>query len=461
MMSNNHIISRGNIEFAFNTIERNYIDSKKIVDWSKSYLLPLIEDQANKYGDPNHMVCLDQLNIELDISINGDFFKPDDALISQIRKQLAEIMKESIRAGAGRIVMRSSYDTDLIISFLKTGHLNRPVKEETWGRMVDNFTNTLFGHELYKQKVADLVITEDAFMRLFELLPVERFIEFIMQGKNVLQNKFHPLVLWKIIQQYPTHFRYAPLPRFLYHFFKLFGNKKMDIPSGVAKLIKEYSADKQSFNNIIVSAPEFQNILGNLEISTNDFMNQFHNAVVKEQEVMIPETSDELKEGINVLYAGLVLLAPFLTTFLKDIGRIDQQGDLIDKDQLPILLHYIISGETKALEWELAVPKILSGLPLNQHCAVSMKADEELDQKIQILLQSVISNWKALKNSSNDALRETFLCRPGQLIMKNGCCYLSIEERTVDILLSFIPWNYSTIKFNWMNTIVFVKWNKS
>jgi len=124
-----------------------------------------------------------------------------------------------------------------------------------------------------------------------------------------------------------------------------------------------------------------------------------------------------------------------------------------------MLFHYIATGRDKAFEWSLSLPKLLAGLELRQHCDTTIKTTAKLDKKINNLLQSVIEHWAVLKKTSPDGLRNTFLMRNGELKFRNGFYFLYIEEETVDILLSYISWNYMTIKLDWMRDILFVKWN--
>ena len=84
----------------------------------------------------------------------------------------------------------------------------------------------------------------------------------------------------------------------------------------------------------------------------------------------------------------------------------------------------------------------------------------EMDQLIDELLASVIEHWSKLGNTSSEGLKNTFLIREGELLMKNGFYYLNIKEKSFDILFSYIPWNYTAIKLDWMSTLMFVEWHK-
>jgi hypothetical protein len=174
-----------------------------------------------------------------------------------------------------------------------------------------------------------------------------------------------------------------------------------------------------------------------------------------------PNQLEMIEEGAFVSQAGLVLLAPFLPAFLKDIGYLNSDGEWTQQQQLPILLHYIATGELETPEWNLTLPKILSGLKPGQHCDTLLSLNSKINLQIDELLASVVEHWSALQNTSTAGLKETFLAREGRLKQKNGFYYLYIKEKAFDILLSFIPWNYSLIKLEWMQKILFVEWKSN
>jgi hypothetical protein len=55
-------------------------------------------------------------------------------------------------------------------------------------------------------------------------------------------------------------------------------------------------------------------------------------------------------------------------------------------------------------------------------------------------------------------LRESFLQRGGRLQRKGDAWQLAVETRAFDMLLDQVPWSYSTIKFGWMERVIYVDW---
>ncbi len=164
-------------------------------------------------------------------------------------------------------------------------------------------------------------------------------------------------------------------------------------------------------------------------------------------------------DGIYIQHTGLVLLHPFLPAFFRRLGLLEA-NQFINNDsrqKAVWLLHYLATGNTEALEYEIALPKILCGWPLEKVIApveIAVNEREEADN----LLLSVIEKWDKLKNTSITALRENFLQRNGKIVTKNNTVFVQVESSTLDMLLDFLPWNLSIIKFPWKKELIRVEW---
>jgi hypothetical protein len=121
-------------------------------------------------------------------------------------------------------------------------------------------------------------------------------------------------------------------------------------------------------------------------------------------------------------------------------------------------LAYAATGKTSREETELVINKILCGLdltaPLNKVKELAITEKETVDS----LLHAVTQQWSALKETSIDSLRQSFLQRDGRLIEEEGQFFLKIEHKSFDMLLNQIPWNISKIKLSWMQKILEVEW---
>lgn len=165
------------------------------------------------------------------------------------------------------------------------------------------------------------------------------------------------------------------------------------------------------------------------------------------------------KEGIYIENAGLVLLHPFLSLYFEALGVINGDEMLLP-DRALCLLHYLATGQSKAPEYDLALPKILCGLSIFD--PISNEGDITENESIEsiALLSSVIIHWSALKNTGPDTLRGTFLLRPGKLFLReDGSWLLQVESHNFDVLIDQLPWGISMIKLPWMKQLLIVEWN--
>jgi len=168
---------------------------------------------------------------------------------------------------------------------------------------------------------------------------------------------------------------------------------------------------------------------------------------------------DSLQKGVHyVENAGLILLHPFLKSFFKNCGLLNESNTINDKTLAVHLLHFLATGKEGQFEHLQLFEKFLCGVPINHSISREVKISKELKAKSTELLTAVLSHLPQLKSSSIDLLRNEFLQRPGKLILKENKVKLIIEQKTVDILLKNIAWNISLIKLPWLKNMFTVDW---
>jgi hypothetical protein len=163
-------------------------------------------------------------------------------------------------------------------------------------------------------------------------------------------------------------------------------------------------------------------------------------------------------ENIYINNAGLVLLHPFLPQFFRALNIV--VGDqLIAPDRALSLLHFLGTGQLVAPEYELVLPKVLLNLPLEKPVDTNTPLTAEETEEATALLEAVIRHWAALKGTSDDGLRGTFLIRPGKISLRDdGDWRLQVENKAYDILLDQLPWGIGMIKLPWMHRMLWVEW---
>lgn len=171
-----------------------------------------------------------------------------------------------------------------------------------------------------------------------------------------------------------------------------------------------------------------------------------------------PAGSLEVKEGIYISCAGLVLLHPFLPRLFKALCIADDDT-LLQPARALCLLHYLATGHRIAPEYELQLPKLLCNLPLEHPVESDVNLTAAELEEAAALLDAAVRHWDALGNTSADGLRGAFLLRRGKLSAKsNGDWLLQVETNSFDILLDQLPWGFGMIKLPWMEKILWVEW---
>lgn len=169
----------------------------------------------------------------------------------------------------------------------------------------------------------------------------------------------------------------------------------------------------------------------------------------------------ETEDGL-VLNAGMVILHPFLNTFFGRIGLIEEKMFITEtaRERAVHLLQYLVTGNQEAPEEELLLNKLFCGIEPEYPVNYGIELTPQEKEESRNLLVNVIEQWSALKRTSPEALRGTFLQRKG-LISRDrtfGGWKLNVERTSVDVLLNRLPWGISIIKMPWNPYIITVEW---
>lgn len=207
--------------------------------------------------------------------------------------------------------------------------------------------------------------------------------------------------------------------------------------------LKESKGNKESKSNHIIKDNNKtidQNILSDSE-QENDFQDNF-----------------SADSSFYIQNAGLILIHPFIKDFFKNCDLLNKDNSIKNKELAVHLLHYLATKEEYDYEYNMLFEKFLCDLPL--HFPIKREIDIPNTYKIEAenLLQSVVSHWSALKNTSTDIVRTEFLKREGKLDLKQNNPKLYVQRKTQDILLDSIPWNIGIVKIPWFKKIIYTEW---
>jgi len=161
--------------------------------------------------------------------------------------------------------------------------------------------------------------------------------------------------------------------------------------------------------------------------------------------------------------AGLVLIHPFLTHFLRTLGLLDEHKSFVSeiaRIHAVHLIRHIAGSDEPHLEHNLLLGKVLCGLPLNYVIPTGWKATRREEEETENMLKAAMAYWGPLAKSSTEALRRGFLQRAGSIERENDETIVRVEGSAMDILLEDLPWQISVIMLPWLDKPIFVEWQK-
>ena len=166
------------------------------------------------------------------------------------------------------------------------------------------------------------------------------------------------------------------------------------------------------------------------------------------------------EEELFVPLAGIILLHPFLLALFTEMELLVNRQWAYDlaPEKAVQMLAYLATGQDYCPEYDMPLLKLLCGLPFDHVVSPELTLTNMDRQLATELLEAVIDHWKALGSVSPDGLREAFLQREGKLKPTDTGWRLTVEQKTLDILLSKLPWGCSPIKLPFMTDLLFVDW---
>ncbi len=169
----------------------------------------------------------------------------------------------------------------------------------------------------------------------------------------------------------------------------------------------------------------------------------------------------ELDSDLYIQNGGIVLLAPYLSQLFNKLELLNKEG-LWKNDSCQIkaveLIHFLTFGTNEMMEYTCILNKLIVSMPISLPLETEISLTKEEKELCESLLTAVISNWPALKSSSIDNLRGSFLIREGRLSKHEDRYELKVEDKGFDMLIDKVPWSFKLIKYKWMKKPIFVEW---
>ena len=196
------------------------------------------------------------------------------------------------------------------------------------------------------------------------------------------------------------------------------------------------------------------------------FLGDEHAAVAVPGEMDMPVVhttgngTGESPEKFFIKTGGIVLLAPYFKSFFTELGLLNG-NEWINKAaayRAVHLLKFLSTGLQNQPEYSLVLEKICCSLSPAEPMPMEVPLTEKEMHEAGLLLTAVIAHWSALKNTSVNGLRESFLKREAILTRSDDGWLLQVERKTLDILLDSIPWGYNHVRLPWNDCIIMVEW---
>lgn len=443
---------------------------KEATDWCREQLLPELEKRLEKYAGLEEAIQLDTVRIEMrvkKVQLSEALVKEIVALAEkEIEAQVAKGGKEKVLP-----VKREQRFVTVLLYYLQHGFLPwwteiKSVQDfaAAW-KEVESIPAS--GEE--KEKLAILLSSPAVVERLIALPPEEIFFS-VFAGEplslQTVKSHFHAVkeLAGLIAEPSERQLFYSNVKQVSVQAFvknSAFVLEEEIAKAAVRLLLTKYAVPAEAVQNTVPHLPVEKIIHRYISTTAGDaepIENKTEKArVLNEKRETRGAIQKEKEEGLYISNAGLVIVAPFLPRFFKNTG-IAENDKLNSVDLAIALLQWMTTGKDGYAEFDVVLPKILCGIEPEDSVAVIDPLPDVFKQEAGDLLQSVITHWAILKNTSVEGLRESFLQRNGKVSFVNDRWLLQVEQKGYDMLLQHLPWTISMIKLPWMKHLLLTEW---
>ncbi len=175
---------------------------------------------------------------------------------------------------------------------------------------------------------------------------------------------------------------------------------------------------------------------------------------------LVDDDASNCTESIYIVNAGQVLASAYLPRLFGMLNLTEQNAfrDAASARRAVHLIQFMVNESMDSPEYHLVLNKILCGMNTEAPIERTLAIRPAEQEAIEGMLQSMIQHWTVLGNTSIAGFRESFLQREGRLRLQDDAWHLLVEPRAFDMLLDQIPWSFTTIKYPWMDRVLYVEW---
>lgn len=182
-------------------------------------------------------------------------------------------------------------------------------------------------------------------------------------------------------------------------------------------------------------------------------------------EKLLGSNQEDDLEVVLIDNAGLCLCSPWFPRLFSMLGYLNEEKrdfkDTTSRIRAVFLLQYLASPEEKDYrEPELAFNRLLVSLPAQVPLPKWIELAEDEKRTAVSMLEGVKGNWVKMSGTSINGFRQSFIMRNGRLEQQDEKWLLTVENRTVDILLDTVPWAFRQMRFPWLKKYIQVSWHE-
>lgn len=456
-------VNKNSIQLSCTTQRTANLLRNELVDFLRHEFYPKLESLLKAY-DTNSMIWeINHLPIGITVNNNQqwkEIFLNES--LKQVRLYLRQHQPYKKPQESTSIFENTKDDVQSVnviedvLSFLKTGQLNMSKTD---------FNRTLEAINWTRQSKSEVfkVISEDteALFRFVFSFP-NTLIDEVLEKKNLnLERENQKLSFKTVIFSLDCQ-----------NFLKII-NQTEQLPSGLKGNLLEtldnyFKISEIGFKFWLSSQPKsvkekFSELLAPnpLNLKQASFS---QNLSAKSDGLKFKENKQkrDLENTFYISNAGLIILQPFLAKLFRQLGYLEAETDnfksISAQHRSVLITQYLINFKEDIFEKDLVLNKTLSGLTTKEAINTSIDFTDQEKTLSKELLQSVITHWKILKNTSVETLQVDFLQRRARLSKENDTWELTVEASGIDILLSHLPWGIGTIKTPWMGNYLNCIW---
>jgi hypothetical protein len=447
-----HIIQRQHYEIIMRQQKTALDIQQRLEEINTMYVLPQLAEKMDKYFSNDEVVTIDKLELNLGkISKDADSREWARLIIDYLEIQLK--LFETVNAKTKkhkRQHLAESWIWYLRTGVLPAGSIYNSVREIIADLFAEEKTIIAYDEESKELIRWFLLNNADGYV-------IRRIISLDLAVKKIHIQLVFPDLTNEDVDQLDDEINAVSFPKPLTNFYKqrLWENV-------FNKLIKKNVSKEISIKHLIEEIKVRSNELKAEANKDEDIIFTFKKAN-EQAETNNKETASKAsmpEPEIFISNAGLCLLAPWLTNFFKETGLVNENKFIDHEKQAHAiyLLHYLITKETDPTEEVLLFPKLLCGWPLQMPVFNKTEITGYEINECEDLLNSVIQNWFVLKNTTTEGLRESFLQRSGKMTEQEDQFIIQPEQRSIDLLLEYIPWTFRMIRLPWMKKSVQIDW---